>query len=62
MSAKKLQEVDVGLAREIELAEQRWAHEVIEELEEELALEEHFQECIRPAAPARKEAKELVLV
>jgi hypothetical protein len=32
---------------EIEAAEEKWAHEVVEELEGEEALEEHFRDCIQ---------------
>lgn len=35
------------LVREIEEAEQLWAHEVMGELEDEVALEVHFEDCIR---------------
>ena len=31
---------------EIALAEEQWAHEVEDELIEEVSLEEHFQDCI----------------
>jgi hypothetical protein len=37
--------------QEIELAEEKWTHEVIEELEDEEALEEHFQCCIMTNPP-----------
>jgi hypothetical protein len=37
--------------QEIEIAEEKWAHEVIEELEDEEALEEHFQCCIKANIP-----------
>jgi hypothetical protein len=40
---------------EIEVAEEKWAHEVIEELADEEALEEHFQDCI----PGRCTCKEV---
>ena len=49
---------------EIEVAEEKWAHEVIEELAEEEALEEHFQDCIpgRCTCNEKKEAEDLVTV
>jgi hypothetical protein len=64
MNATEAQELCSELVHEIELAEEKWVHEVIEELEEELALEEHFRDCIQPVAIAvvRQEAEELVLV
>jgi hypothetical protein len=64
MNATQGQENYSELLHDIELAEEKWIHEVIEELEEELALEEHFQHCIQPVAIAivREEAEELVLV
>jgi len=40
------------------IAEEKWAHEVIEELEEEVVLEASFQRCIK--IQAAEEAKELV--
>lgn len=36
---------------EIEMAEEKWTHEVIEELEDDEALEEHFQDCIQARIP-----------
>jgi hypothetical protein len=32
---------------EIEEAEEKWAHEVVEELQDDEALEEHFKDCIQ---------------
>ena len=47
---------------EIEIAEDKWVHEVIEELEDEVELEMHFQDCIpgRCTCNKKKEAEELV--
>lgn len=56
------QRVGLESANEIERARERWAHEVIEELENELALQEYFRHCIHLAAPAMEEIEELVLV
>jgi hypothetical protein len=64
MNATEAQEFCSELVHEIELAEEKWVHEVLEELEEGLALEEHFRDCIQTVAIAvvREEAEELVLV
>jgi hypothetical protein len=48
--------------REIALAEERWAHEVEEELIEEVSLEENFQECLRKESPAKRNVEDVVLV
>jgi hypothetical protein len=56
------QRVGLELANEIEMARERWAHAVIEELENELALQEYFQKCIHLAVPAMEEVEELALV
>jgi hypothetical protein len=39
---------------EIELAEEKWAREVIEELEDEEELEANFQDCIQPRTRKKK--------
>jgi hypothetical protein len=41
-----------ALEEEIALAEEKWVHEVIEELEDELALETNFESCIHETVPA----------
>lgn len=46
---------------EIEMAEDKWVHEVIEELEEEVELEMHFQDCI-PGRCTCKEVKARELI
>lgn len=39
--------------KEIAIAEEKWAHEVVEELEEEERVEEGFEECIHPHSPVK---------
>lgn len=47
---------------EIALAEEQWAHEVEDELVEEVSLEEHFQDCIPVESPGKRNGKDVVLV
>jgi len=63
MSAVDEQAMNPDLDGEIYLAEQMWANEVIEELEDEVELEMHFAECIRGNdAPAVEMEEHLELV
>jgi hypothetical protein len=51
------------LAREIEEAERLWVSEVMAEMEDEMALEIHFQDCISGMdIEAAEEVGELVAV
>ena len=60
MDTKDAQDVGIELS-DIERTVKIWAHEIIEELEDGLAAEEHSQHCIKAVPPARKEDKELVV-
>ncbi len=46
---------------EIALAEEKWAHEVEDELVEEVFIEEHFQDCLRKETPAKRNVEDVVL-
>ncbi len=60
MNAKEAQDAGIELS-DIELAVKIWAHEVIEELEDDMALEEHFKHCLQIVPPANEESEELVV-